>query len=56
LDEIIYKTDMMFWAVLGSRGRREKKPLRTAISKQLFEVIFSTFCGQKEIKIFRKAF
>ena len=39
----IYKTEMKFWAVLGSRGCREKK---TVISKQLFEVGFSTFCGQ----------
>jgi hypothetical protein len=37
---------MKFWAVLGSRGCREKN-LPTAISMQLFEVVFSTFCGQK---------
>jgi hypothetical protein len=38
---------MKFWAVLGSQGCREKK-LPTAISMQLFGVVFSTFCGQKE--------
>jgi hypothetical protein len=38
---------MKFWAVLGSRGCREKK-LPTAISMQLFGVVFSTFCGQKK--------
>jgi hypothetical protein len=43
----IYKTEMKFWAVLGSRGCREKK-LPTAISKELFQVVFSTFCGQKK--------
>ena len=36
---------MKFWAVLGSPGCREKK-LPTAISMQLFGVVFSTFCGQ----------
>ena len=47
---------MKFWAVLGSRGCREKK-LPTAISMQLFEVVFSTFCGQKNIfKFFEKYF
>jgi hypothetical protein len=47
LDKIIYNTEMKFWAVLGSRGCREKN-LPTAISKQLFQVVFSTFCGQKK--------
>jgi hypothetical protein len=27
MDKRIYKTEMKFWAVLGSRGCREKKPL-----------------------------
>jgi hypothetical protein len=36
---------MKFWAVSGSRGCRGKK-LPTATSKQLFEVVFSTLCGQ----------
>jgi hypothetical protein len=40
--------EMKFWAVLGSRGCREKK-LPTAIRMQLFGVIFSTFCVQKKI-------
>ena len=48
----IYKTEMssgLFWAV----GAAEKKKLPTAISKQLFQVVFSTFCGQnKFLKIF----
>ena len=39
---------MKFWAVLGSRGCREKK-LPTAISMQLFGVFFN-FCGQKNLK------
>ena len=39
----------LFWAV----GAAEKKNLLTAISKQLFGVVFSTFCGQKKnFKIF----
>ena len=38
---------MKFWAVYGSWGFREKK-LPTAISMQLFELVFSTFCGQKK--------
>ena len=46
-----YKMEMKFWAVLGRRGCREKK-LTTAISMQLFWVVFSTFCGQKKIRIF----
>jgi hypothetical protein len=33
LDKIIYKTEMKFWAVLGSRGCREKK-LPNAMSTQ----------------------
>ena len=40
---------MKFWAVLGRQGCREKK-LPTAMSMQLFGVVFSTFCGQKELK------
>ena len=47
LDRRIYKMEMKFWAVLGKRGCREKK-LQTAISMQLFEVVFSTFCVQKD--------
>ena len=47
LDKRIYKTEMKFGAVLGSWGCREKK-LPTAISKQLFQVVFSTFCGQNK--------
>ena len=34
---------MKFWAVLGSRGCREKKPLPTAISMQLFGDGFFNF-------------
>jgi hypothetical protein len=45
LDKRIYKTEMKFWAVLGSRGYREK----TAISKQLFWVFFQLFVGKKKI-------
>ena len=51
LDKRIYKTEMKFWAVLGSWGCR-KKNSPTAISMQLFGVIFSTFCGQKTLFIF----
>ena len=52
----IYKTEMKFWAVLGRRGCREKT-LQTAISMQLFEVVFSTFCGQKHnLNLFFKYF
>ena len=40
LHKIIYKTEMKFWAVLGSRCCREKKNLPTAISMQLFGVVF----------------
>jgi hypothetical protein len=43
---------MKFWAVLGSLGCREKK-LPTAISMQLFEVVFSSFGGQKFKKKFQ---
>ena len=39
LDKIKIKLEMKFWAVLGSRGCREKK-LPTAISMQLFGVVF----------------
>ena len=46
LDKKICKTEMNLWAVLGIWGCREKR-LPTAISMQLFEVVFSTFCGQK---------
>ena len=43
----------LFWAV----GAAEKKKLPTAISMQLLEVVFSTFCGQKNIfKFFQKYF
>ena len=38
----------LFWAV----GAAEKKKLPTAISMQLFEVGFSTFCEQKTFLIF----
>ena len=44
---------MKFWAVEAA----EKKNLPTAISKQLFEVLFSTFCGQKKnLKFFKLHF
>jgi hypothetical protein len=46
---------MKFWAVLGSRGCREKN-LPTAISMQPFEVVFSTFCGQKTIFELKKKY
>ena len=40
-----YKTEMKFWAVLGSQGCREKK-LPTAISMQLFGVgFFFKYCS-----------
>ena len=56
LDRRIYKTEMKFWAVLGRRGCREKN-LPTAISMQLFGVVFSNFCRQKEtFKMFLKIF
>jgi hypothetical protein len=44
LDKRIYKTEMKFWAVLGSRGCREKNCHKQAT----FLGVFSTFCGQKE--------
>ena len=53
LDRGIYETEMKFWAVFGKQGCREKK-LPTAISMQLFGVVFSTFWGQK--KYFKKNF
>ena len=39
----------LFWA----GGAAEKKKLPTAISMQLFGVVFSTFCGQKKRFIIR---
>ena len=42
----IYKTEVKFWAVLGSWCCRGKN-LPTAINMQLFGVVFSAFCGQK---------
>jgi hypothetical protein len=53
LDKRIYKAEMKFWAVLGSQGCREKK-LPTAISMQLFGLVFSTVCGQENIFNFEK--
>ena len=41
------------WAVLGSRGCREKN-LPTAISVQLFGVVFSSFRCQENILKFKK--
>ena len=43
---------MKFWAVLGSRGCREKKGV-WADYEQLFGVVFSTFCGQKKKRIWK---
>ena len=46
--------EMKFWAVLGSGGCREKN-LPTAMSIQLFVVVFSTIRGQKEnLDFFKK--
>ena len=46
-------TSGLFWAV----GAAERKKLVTAISMQLFEVVFSTFWGQKNIlKFFKEIF
>ena len=39
---VIYKTDIQFWAVLGSGGCREKK-IKTAISMLLFKSFFFMF-------------
>ena len=44
----IYKTEMKFWAVLGTWGCREKN-LSTAISMQLFGWFFQLFVGKKNI-------
>ena len=46
LDKRIYKTELKFSAVLGSRGCREKKRV-CADYEQLFLGGVSTFCGQK---------
>ena len=43
----IYKTEMKFRTVLGSRAA-EKEKLPTSRSMQLFGVVFSTFYGQKK--------
>ena len=52
----IYKKEMKFWAVLGSQGCKEKN-LPTAISMQLFGVVFSTFLwAKKNFKIFLNIF
>ena len=40
LDKMICKTEIKFWAILGSQGFREKNNLPTAISMQLFGVFF----------------
>ena len=45
LDKRIYKTEIKFWAILGCQGCREKT-LPTAISMQLFGVVFYCFEGQ----------
>jgi hypothetical protein len=42
---------MKFWAVSGSPGCREKKPLNCH-KYAIFGVVFSTFCGQKKIENF----
>ena len=52
LDKLIYKTEIKFWAVLGSQGYREKKTPNCP-GKQLFEVVFSTFCGKKNLRILK---
>ena len=46
LDKGIYKTEMKFWAVLGSRGCREKK-IPTAISMKLSGVVSYVFMVKK---------
>ena len=54
MKETVLETEI--WVVLGSRGYREKK-LPTAISKQLFQVVFFNFLWAKEIfKHFLKIF
>ena len=42
----IYKTEMKLWAVLGSRGCREKK-LPTSISMQLFASALKSYIKYK---------
>ena len=51
LDKRILKTEMKFWAVLGSWVCREKN-LPTAIRKQLFEVVFHLLWAKIFLKIF----
>ena len=54
LDKRIYKTEMKFWAVLGSQGCREKKKLPTATSMQLFGVVFQLFVGKTKFIFLKK--
>ena len=47
LDTRIYKTDIQFWSVLGSRGCRERKKSQTAISMLLLRAVFYVFMGKR---------
>ena len=51
LDKKICKTENEVLGCFGQTGM-QRKNLPTSISKQLFQVIFSIFCGQK--KFFKK--
>ena len=47
LDERIYKTEIKFWAVLGSRGCREKKPPNCHKYATFGGGVFNFFCTKR---------
>ena len=57
LSRIYYQGTIFPKLLFGVVGGAEEKKTLTAISKQLFKVVFSTFCEQKENQnVFRKHF
>jgi hypothetical protein len=56
LDKRIYKTEMKFWAVLGSRGCREKKTPNCHKYATFRGGFFQFLWAKKKFEFFKKYF
>ena len=52
MDKRIYKKEMKFWAVLGSRGCREKKTSQLPLVSNFLGWFFQLFVGKRKLKTF----
>jgi hypothetical protein len=56
LDKIKFKTEMKFWAVLGSQGCREKKTPTCHKYATFWDGFFNFLWAKKDLKLKKKPF